>query len=1361
MWHDGAVLTDAFGGRGMATAVLCLLSMFGCARRVTPRKMSLQEVAAIDFGDAFHEIPMETTAVVLYTDPEWHLLFVADGGVSMYIAPPPELKLKSGDRVRIVGRTSKGEGIASPTFEVLSEGNPLPEAIAADPRNYAAVASHWVRLTGQVRWAGVKNGRAAMQVASQGVESPVYLLHGDAEKLPPIGSEIAVTGVAAAQFHNGKIDGAQIMTPSLRSVEVLKRGPAEPFLLPLDNGAAERGEVRDETVVHLSGQLHSADTNSTISIGKASLAVTLAAPAFEGDYLADVVGFWSAGRIEDAIVRAAPKALAPRGSIRHIAELKRFTAARTAVHLPVSVRGVVTYHDPDWGLLFVQEKDAGIFVDVHNETLQLKPGDRVQIDGESSLGDFAPSIVDPLIAVLGHGALPQPAQLGVLTEDLDAYDSRWCTIRGIVHAVQPNAGHTLLRVRSGGSDLIVTLPEVIPGTGLVDREVAISGTFGVLFNDRKQKIGNQMFTPSLAFIRPVGVAPAGATVYTIGSLQRYNPNLDTRHSIVVHGVVVLKSKSDDLYVQDNTGGIEVRGVGPFNVSDGDEISVRGFVVLGDYSPVLEDAVLAGTAGRAVPHAVAITPAQALTGAYDEQFVAVQGLVGNISTARGSTTFDVTAAGTAFSATGPAASTLTNLRPGSTIAIRGICHVLVNRLPVSIRGFNVIFDSPAAITVVRPGPWWTATNIGIAVLLLVALAAAVLAWAAVLRRKVYTRTLALRSLLQAQTNAQKFDSARNAVLEGIANNEPIALNMHRLAVSVEQQIPGAMCVIVLAQSQVAQHHEPSMQSHFVIAPGTSDAARTSMQTAVNADGGSDPQKLDELLTRLLEIANGDGGPFTGGAVRRIDNTRRAASDIIALLFKAHRASELAEFEGMVLQSAAHLVSIAQNHSEIHHRLLHDAYHDAMTGLPNRTLVEDRLEHARARCERKKTKLTVLCIDLDGFKQVNDSMGHAAGDALLREVSSRLQSHIRRADTVGRMGGDEFMAVLEDCTEAAAACQVAESLLATIRQPVPIEGTPVQVSASIGAALYPAHGETLTELKRHADQAMYTAKVGGGNRVSLWSPELRSATNIDTENLLRRALEERLFELRYQPIVDANGRAVAVEALLRLRAPEGRLLSPAEFIDVAEESGLIVPIGEWVLEESCRQVKKWGGVPVAVNASARQFAIADFSDVVAGTLNAAGIAPEQLELELTETVVMHDVSGSRRQMEKLKRLGVRIAVDDFGTGHSSLNYLHKLPIDILKIDRSFCASMNAPGGSKVIIDAVIQIARTFGMITVAEGVESTEQFTSLLQAGCDRFQGYLFAKPMTADEIAVFVRSSVSETTSAGEPAPISSTAAWPV
>ena len=1320
-----------------AAALLCLLFLLGCGQRATPRKLSLKEVAAIDSGASFHKTRVETSAVVLYFDPEWHLLFVEDGGAFLYIAPPPDLKVNAGDRVRIVGDTSSTEGIESADIQVVGRGDPLPQPVSANPHNFAAVASEWVRLTGEVRWTGFKNGRAAIQLSSQNVEFPVYVVDANANDLPPIGSRVSVTGVVAAQRRDGKTTGAQILSPSLRSIDVLEHGPAHPFLLPLDNRAAELGQLRPNGLVHVSGDLHNAGTTGTLLTGKAAIRIELAAPAQSGDYQAEAVGFWSDGLIEDATVRAiATPSVAP-GAIRHIAQLKQLSATEAAAGLPISVRAVVTYYDPDWGLLFVQENNAATFVDAHDQRLQVKTGDLVEVHGESSRGDFAPSIVHALVAVVRHGELPQPVSVEMSKEDLDPYESRWCTIRGIVHAVLFNYGHTVLRVRAGGSDVMVTLPQVISGDKLVDREVAITGALGVVFNDRKQAIGTQLFTPSPDLIRPTSDRPAGTVVRTISSLQRYNPNLDTSHSVIVHGVVVAKTKADDLFIQDNTGGLEIRGVAPFGVADGTVISVRGFVVSDEYSPLLEDAAITEVSGRATPRPVKITPEQALSGAFDAQFVSMQGVVGSISRGRGNTTYELTADGTTFTAMGPAATRTGSLRLGSTVEIHGICRVVIDRFPVSIRGFTLSFDSPTAVTMVRPGPWWTVRNIEIAVLLLVALAAVVLAWAAVLRRKVFARTLALRKLLQTQTNAQKFDHARNTVLEGIAANEPLAVNMQRLALSVEQQVPEATCVIVLAQPPALQHQGLGARTCWVVAPGLPEESRLAMQEQLSLDDKGDG---DDPLPRLLAAANRSERQFAGGAAQRVDNKQLATSDIIGVLFADIRTTELTEFESMVLQSAAHLVSIAQNHSEIHQRLLHDAYHDGLTGLPNRTLVEDRLEHARARCERKKSKLTVLCIDLDGFKQVNDSMGHAAGDELLREISSRLQRLIRRADTIGRMGGDEFMAVLEDCNDALTATRVAEMLLGAVREPIVIEGKPVEVAASVGAAIYPIHGETLTELKRHADQAMYTAKISGGNRVSFWSPELRSATNMETEHLLRRGLEEKLFELRYQPIFDANHRVVAVEALLRFRAPDGKLLSPADFIEVAEETGLIVPIGEWVLQECCRQVKHWGGVPVAVNVSARQFAMTTFADVVSSTLSESAIDASLIELELTETVVMHDVNGSRRQMERLKALGVHIAVDDFGTGYSSLNYLHKLPIDILKIDRSFCGSIQVPGGSRVIVDAVVNIATTFGMTTVAEGVETDEQFASLLQAGCDRFQGYLFAKPMLAEELTTLIHAS---------------------
>lgn len=429
------------------------------------------------------------------------------------------------------------------------------------------------------------------------------------------------------------------------------------------------------------------------------------------------------------------------------------------------------------------------------------------------------------------------------------------------------------------------------------------------------------------------------------------------------------------------------------------------------------------------------------------------------------------------------------------------------------------------------------------------------------------------------------------------------------------------------------------------------------------------------------------------------------------------------------------------SEAGQQLAHQAHHDSLTGLPNRLLLDDRLTQALARARRTKTRAAVLCIDLDRFKQVNDTFGHHVGDLYLQCVVERLSSRTRESDTLARSGGDEFTAVIADFKSPTVPSKIAETLLETLREPLMIQGCPLPATACIGIAIYPDDATDAEGLRRAADQAMYRAKGRGRNQHECFSADARDA--LDIQKHLSKAIHEGGFEIVYQPQFFKNGEIACVEALLRFRHPTLGMIPPSRFIPIAEESGLIVPIGDWVLRQVCHQSVEWrkhadASVKVAVNVSALQFNRIDFADSVAKILSETCADPTLIELELTEGLVMNNVEDSSRQMKSLKMLGVHIAVDDFGTGYSSLSYLHRLPIDTLKIDRSFVEKIAETGGTRPIVETIMSLARSLGMQTVAEGVETQAQLEIIRELDCDLIQGFLFSRPISGADVLQLLR-----------------------
>ncbi|MBK7564779.1 MAG: EAL domain-containing protein [Propionivibrio sp.] len=446
---------------------------------------------------------------------------------------------------------------------------------------------------------------------------------------------------------------------------------------------------------------------------------------------------------------------------------------------------------------------------------------------------------------------------------------------------------------------------------------------------------------------------------------------------------------------------------------------------------------------------------------------------------------------------------------------------------------------------------------------------------------------------------------------------------------------------------------------------------------------------------------------------------------------------------------HFVSIFEDVSERvlrENQLLHLSTHDALTGLANRTLLADRLDQAVTHSVRDGGVVAVLLIDLDRFKQINDSLGHAVGDLLLKTVAERLGHCVREGDTVARLGGDEFVLVLADLSRNEDASMLARKILAALSRPIDIDGHELFVTPSIGISFYPQDGADASSLLRHADLAMYQVKSSGRNGFSCFSQDMneRAQEMAELESSLRQALEHDELTLYYQPKADLySGEICGAEALIRWQHPVKGLVPPSQFIKLAEESGMIQQLGEWVLREACRQAARWQregmhGLTIAVNFSARQFRQKNIVEIVAQALNDAGLDAKWLQLELTETMIMQNLETSESLLRRLKALGVSLAMDDFGTGYSSLGYLKRFPFDCLKIDQSFVRNITTEPDDALIAIAVIAMAHSLHLYVVAEGVETESQMRYLRNQNCDQLQGYYFSPPLAAGDFSDFVR-----------------------
>jgi diguanylate cyclase (GGDEF)-like protein len=468
---------------------------------------------------------------------------------------------------------------------------------------------------------------------------------------------------------------------------------------------------------------------------------------------------------------------------------------------------------------------------------------------------------------------------------------------------------------------------------------------------------------------------------------------------------------------------------------------------------------------------------------------------------------------------------------------------------------------------------------------------------------------------------------------------------------------------------------------------------------------------------------------------VDNSWMAGSIAVVTFLVLSATRLLSVFDArMATRTSRMAASLQKVNAELKHMVLHDV----LTQLPNRLLLEDRVGQAIGSCRRAGTRCALLFVDVDRFKSINDSLGHFVGDELLRAIAERLRTAIRAEDTVSRLGGDEFVLLLRHVDRDDDAALVGRKIIELVGAPLEINGHELSVTVSIGASLFPEHGATAQALVTNADAAMYHVKKSGRNGFQLFSPSMSTffPDRLALENDLRKALDRRELELHYQPKFDVRtGETTGMEALVRWRHPARGLILPSEFIPVAEETALIIPMGQWVLREACRQNKEWQdkGYPpvrVAVNISAAQLRHDDLADQVALSLRETGLAAAWLEVEITESVVMQNASSALATLDRVSRMGVRIAVDDFGTGYSSLSYLKRFPLNTLKIDGSFIRDLSTDRNDAVIVEAIIALAHSLKLQVVAEGVEEQAQLAFLQSLGSDEYQGFLRSRPLTA-------------------------------
>jgi diguanylate cyclase (GGDEF)-like protein/PAS domain S-box-containing protein len=1001
---------------------------------------------------------------------------------------------------------------------------------------------------------------------------------------------------------------------------------------------------------------------------------------------------------------AAPAAGYGTPVVTSVRAARKFKPDPTGAPTRVHFHGVVTYFDTVTPNLFVQDKTGGIWVDLRGLNTPLpRPGQLLDIRGELKIG-FAPYVAKPQWKVLGSAPFPKPVRLSYQQASNTVFDSQWVEIDGIVRSFTRLAEGNILAIDviTPAGAFSVRVPDYSAPfpMQLVDAKVRFRGVCGASFNQRQQFIAMHVMMPKLAVatvLEPAPADPFAVPKVDISKIGRFSASLTEVHRIRVTGIVTERYPGFGLYLMDGTGGLYVQDQEGILPNPGDEVDVVGFPQSGSYTPVLKSSAMRATGVRKAIVPASITGKQAWTGLYDAQLVTISGVVEGVNLHRaGFYSLNLLSPDNiAYEASFGDPKTASHPPAiGSLLKLTGICSVRMgeNGAPVA---FKIVLHGPEDALLISSPPWLTGQRAASILIIVTLLGLAVLYWVIDLRRRVARQTAVIKARLTSELALEEryrrmFE--RNLTGLYIASVGGALLDCNDTCAHI-LGFPDREALLTQsheAEQLIAQFHEHLYDGKV----GTVHQILNAEQPLRRVDGSLRWVLTNVRLVTQLDTSNA----FIEGGLVDITE-RKAAQDQVQFL----------------------------------------AYYDSLTSLPNRSLLKDRLAQALAGARRHKEKVAILFLDLDRFKDINDSLGHSFGDLLLQEVARRLGTLSRAEDTISRVGGDEFLVVLTSLQSAEDIALAAERVVAEINRPYVIEQHSFNISCSVGISVFPDHGADDETLIKNADAAMYRAKESGRNAFRFFTEDMNAelVERLILENYLRLALERNELFLDYQPQMEiATKRVIGVEALLRWRHPEIGLVAPDRFIHLAEITGLIVSIGEWTLRSACLQTRKWheSGYDlqaVAVNVSAAQFRHDGFCAMVKRVLQETGLAPEYLELEITETILLSNADVIFSRLEELKSIGLKLAIDDFGTGYSSLSYLRQLPVSKLKIDRSFINDVAVNPDAAAITAAIIEMAKALSLKVIAEGVETQAQMEFLQARHCDEMQGYLFSRPQSPE------------------------------
>jgi diguanylate cyclase (GGDEF)-like protein len=953
----------------------------------------------------------------------------------------------------------------------------------------------------------------------------------------------------------------------------------------------------------------------------------------------------------------------------------------------VHLIGTVTFYDFSEQELFIQDGTGGIYVNT-DRRYPIRVGDLLEVTGSTDSSYRTEVASGSALRVLGRGKTYPVPRYDFSDLIVGRGDCRLVRIRGRVRAanieqhVNTPTAHMDVVMPTGRVDVFLAVPEGFHPEAMLDAEVEITGVSGGLFDAKNQLTGAALYAQDTKFIRILQkprITADRLPMTEIDDVFQSRFVTDDSSRVRVHGTVTYYKKGDSAVLESNGKSIFVQTRQTGDLEVGDVVDAFGFGSSNEYAPSLRDAYIVTTGGfeRIAPRPV--TYAEALSGLHSDNLISLTGILISQLHRDASDVLVVEVDGHLVTGYVQSVSHPIVHPLGSLISIAGICRISPGGPWRAPYAFHLDMQSEADVHILAAPSWWTVAHLVELLSLVALLALGTAIWALALRRRNVRQTVRIQ---RSMTVAQE----RSRILEHISSNTSPNIVLSEICNSVRQLLPDFDCVYFL------------------------EGAEKPLSTMPSASNGN---AIKMMLT-------GPDGREIGEIAVTPPNEHELATDQLE-----------------ILTSLTELSTLAVRQSLLYEGLLHHSTHDPLTDLPNRRLCENRLNAALEQASQLGSRLAVIYVDVNRFKQVNDKYGHKTGDLYLRLIGQRLLTQIRPTDTLARIGGDEFLIIVPLSANAESHELLAARLRACFDQPFPIDDGQIEGSASFGVAIYPDDGTTAEDLKRNADYAMYLAKRSAGD---LTRPEGDLA--VITPGELKTALHRDQFSVVYQPQFSADGRLTGLETLLRLQDPILGTLTPDAFISVAERSGIICDIGEWVLRRALRDAVHWRlhegkHILVAVNISMRQIEHPGFAKLVLDCLQEAAFPADRLELELVERSMVSTCQEVSRELEQLRSAGVRLSLDDFGIGESCLSMLHTLPVDTIKIDRSFISAMDHEPRVLPIIQAIIFIARSLGKRIVAEGLEYVRCVPDLIKMGPIEFQGYLLGRPVPSQEIDLLI------------------------